>query len=551
MENRNINWFYESKLGVASILELPAYLELYYRLFQSSFDGLDDEDKRFSFLCWLFSHRIDSYELELARTDKYILELLVRKSKFSKILEESLYLSNFHYYYYSNNKAMFEAWGISIDTSEGQLNYLSWCYSRGLLQEDIFYFQTTKKKFLKDSGKYHLENFDISKALMLIIDTDKSHNSFGDDLMNISLKRRLSFIIFNYSQYCYALSDNQVSQLIDTKRPTSVLKEFWDYFFEFYAQYDGKTPSNDIDVKLLSETSNKSNLRSSSEGSLAVEGFKYINYIMTSQNQDIVGRDLLLGKESFSYVNTQCQSTILSLIEEAKEHSTKGEHASALLKRAHLSDSIIKDLVIRPQMVDFIIPILEIQLLDAASHCIQLASSDEINNSQSEAYFEKGAAILGRLIALYPNQPDWVFEAHEFYLLQAGIYYIRLSGMDEINEAVIINYCEKASVFFSQLLSLYPEQPSWVCQKDEVLILKISNYYINLCKRNVVDKDLLIKQCKVGFNWLNKLMSKYPRQPDWVFVKRRQFWNEIIGASPIDLSEKDIHPLLKQMLRHT
>jgi len=606
MENRDIAWFYRTGIETATIYKLPPYLELYYQVFSEQFDGADDEEKRYHYLCWLVSTQMDSSELELAKGDKYISELLDKKNDASKLFGEEVYLSNYQYHYFQSHSKMFNEWGFSLSTAKEQESYLAWCYSRGLCLENNHYLKSTAQRFLTNSDKYHLEGFDVTKSMMLLMDLDSDFIPPSDDLMNRLLKRRIGVILFDYGQYCYPLTDVQVNQLVGMKGPSVVFKEFWWYFFEaFGLNEDNYDSRNDYFSQLPEDFFDKLVIHDGSP--LAINfytEFKYVNHLVFSVFDNIRdrGRDVLFDEEVNHYSDDCFLATILSSIENAEEYSNRGEYELAMMERSSIAVAIENNTTTSVQILSTLNPLLQNQFRDAALYCGKIASLGNSKQGLSESYWEKGALLLGKLLNLNLNQPDWIRQCHEVYLQKAGVFFVRLMNKNYLDEVALVNICEKGSVMLGQLLAGYPEQQDWVRQyhevflqemakhyfqqssnrgldeatiinysdrglsvlselfsqypnqsewayeKEEILLSKVGEYYTRMCRLGGLEEDF-INNCKRGVEVLSKLISKYPAQPDWVLIMLKILASEIIPDLEIDLSTKDIHPALRQKLQ--
>jgi hypothetical protein len=225
--HRDIKWFYEAPNNTASVFALPPYLELYYQLFPDAFPAKTDIESRYIYLCWLLNEQQDSCELDLAKNDHYILSLLDIPHDNIELFSGGIMLSKFHYYFFQKMKSTFIEWGFSIDTLKGCQEFLIWCYTWGIEKENYAYLTSTKNKFLENSTTNHLDFFDVTKIMEMIMATDESPESTDKITDPMRLKIKISKIIFNYSQYRYPLTENQISQMLQVYKGDLVFAEFW------------------------------------------------------------------------------------------------------------------------------------------------------------------------------------------------------------------------------------------------------------------------------------------------------------------------------------
>jgi hypothetical protein len=107
---------------------------------------------QFIFLIWVFINDDISTDPGLSKKDSSIFILLNKNFSFDNNCE---FFTNFHHYYYLHNKELFDSLKLSIETFEGRVNYLKWCYTIGVDVYRINYFNITKQdyiKFIADSG---------------------------------------------------------------------------------------------------------------------------------------------------------------------------------------------------------------------------------------------------------------------------------------------------------------------------------------------------------------------------------------------------------------
>ena len=226
-EHRDIKWFYEAPHNSSSDLELPPYLELYYQLFRDSFLAENEEGRRYVYLCWLLSEQQEGFELIRAKQDNYILDLLGQPHDDVELFGGDVVLSNFHYYFFQRNKASFKAWGISLDSVQGKQAFLIWCYTWGIEKCNYFYLKNTRQKYLETSNIFNLGFFDITKIFEMMIQHELS-NYLIDHLIHAEeLKLQISRILFQYGQYRYPLTENQIVQLLEQFQGKLVFAQFW------------------------------------------------------------------------------------------------------------------------------------------------------------------------------------------------------------------------------------------------------------------------------------------------------------------------------------
>lgn len=217
-------------------MQLPPYLELYYQLFKQNFISTTESSSRYLFLCWLYSAGTNSIEIEKGLTDIGVLNFLSEPYD-SMDLGSDTFLTQFDYYYFSQNSDSFLSWDYSLGSIKERQKYLSWCYSWG---KDIPFFKMTRERMLTPSQNCFLDFFEITKFFELTI--------YGFDLLDYEidapkpLALGVARVLFGYSRFRYPLTQ---SQLLELSTPNNL-----EYLYSLYCRFYGGNLTN-IDFKVL------------------------------------------------------------------------------------------------------------------------------------------------------------------------------------------------------------------------------------------------------------------------------------------------------------
>lgn len=223
MKNRDIRWFYQPGADETDldIFNLPLYVELYFNLFRQEFEGATETEKRMSCLIYLLSDAKGEMNVfDSISADRYILSILDAPFETPHSTVNGLYLSNFHWHYYRTHASSLSAQGVSIDRDNPR-RFLAWFYTWGAFAIKGLYVQTTLKRILVASTKYHLPNFELTVLFELLIDDYFDNNPTSA----LNLIEVVSFLILNYDGKRYSLTERQISQLVTNGQPTDFLKK--------------------------------------------------------------------------------------------------------------------------------------------------------------------------------------------------------------------------------------------------------------------------------------------------------------------------------------
>jgi len=85
----------------------------------------------------------------------------------------------------------------------------------------------------------------------------------------------------------------------------------------------------------------------------------------------------------------------------------------------------------------------------------------------------KGSALLGEYVKLYSNAPEWLAQMYTKQLLEGGMIYDRLADAAKNSDAgKAADYWVNGALLFSRLVAQYPDQPDWVVRLFEKQFLE-------------------------------------------------------------------------------
>lgn len=227
MIKRNIEWFYKAPECSPVVSRLPEYLELYYQLFKGTFVGGSDVDKRFSYLTWLLSAKVEQHELINSHTDKYVYQLLNIDHGDEEVLKD-VFLSNYHYYYYKLHEETFIDWGIDLKEEAASKKLFLWFLRLNLSEHTFPYLEESYNEYLVPSCKYSYEKLEITKVFEVFI--DDYFVRAPDACFPETVEAAVVWVVFNYSVNQYQLSEKQIEQLGFKQKGNSLANELLDIY---------------------------------------------------------------------------------------------------------------------------------------------------------------------------------------------------------------------------------------------------------------------------------------------------------------------------------
>ncbi|POZ52588.1 hypothetical protein [Methylovulum psychrotolerans] len=158
------------------------------------------------------------------------------------------------------------------------------------------------------------------------------------------------------------------------------------------------------------------------------------------------------------------------------------------------------------------------QLIGSALACDALATANKGDDDTAAGYWLKGSLLFSQVLSLYPNQPEWVANYHQKHLLEGGAAFDRVAqaskGTDDLKTA---DYWVKGSALLGEYVKLYPNAPEWLAPMYTKQLLEGGMIYDRLADAaKNSDDDRAADYWVNGALLLGRLVAQYPDQPEWV-----------------------------------
>ena len=192
-----------------------------------------------------------------------------------------------------------------------------------------------------------------------------------------------------------------------------------------------------------------------------------------------------------------------------------GESASLRQRTIALTDVCLSSGGEQP----FMERLLHKQLLHgAAANCRIALAVPEASGSDAVSHYTQGVTYLDRLRSLSTELPEWAEILYERLLREGGRACDRLARAGLENDApVSVEWWSKGASMLERLFARYPEQDRWVELLDERLLRECGQACDRLARAALEsDAAVSVEWWSKGASMLERLFTRYPEQDRWV-----------------------------------